>query len=391
MVRLLSIQLFALLLSSQSTAQNGTWTPRADAPVDPWWAAAFAIDGIGYLGTGAVDTGLTNRFWAYDPTADAWDTIPSLPAPGSQGTFHFAIDGAGYVGGVGSEDAFWQYVPATRTWTARTPPPVPPIAVETIVGFSCGGKGYFWTRSLGKALFEYDPATDIWTEKASYPGNLVRVPLAAATDSLGFVGIGFGRDEVADTSGNTPEWYCYDPRIDTWTRKADFPGMPRNSSRAFTIDSTIYVGHGIIPGPIITPEFWAYHVGSDTWTRVADYPEGIGSPVGFAFAIDGKGYVGTANFGQFYAFDPLVDTATRPPAPHPTPLSVFPNPVADFLRLAAPDTEGRPYQLYDSAGRAVATGRVTGQRIDVAGLPAGVYALAVETAAGARVARIVRE
>lgn len=144
---------------------------------------------------------------------------------------------------------------------------------------------------------------------------------------------------------------------------------------------------GYVGGVGSEDAFWKFVPATLTWSERTPPPL---SSIVFAFAIDGKGYVGTANFGQFYAFDPLLDTRARTPARGALPLRVFPNPVFDVLRIAAPDLAGHPYRLYDGGGRPVATGRVGGEGIPVGHLPSGVYTLAVETELGLRTARVVK-
>jgi N-acetylneuraminic acid mutarotase len=320
-----ALLLIAGLLLSTLPAQEGTWTRRADMPVDLWRAATFVIDGIGYVGTGAYDTEWTNRFWTYDPAADVWDTIPPLPDTGSDDNSGFVIDGRGYIGGGASDKHFWRYDPATQTWTQLPDLPLLSIKFERTLGFSCGQKGFFMVLSGDRDLYEYDPLTNNWTQRANYPGVVSRSAIAVSTDSLGFVGVGFGYDPQTEPPGNTHEWYAYDPRLDEWVQKADFPGISRNDAIAFATDSVVYVGMGISPGPVFPTDFWAYHISSDTWTQVASYPDGLGIDIGFAFAIDGKGYVGTGQARYFYEFNPLL-SATRERKPRADALRIFPNP-----------------------------------------------------------------
>jgi len=60
-------------------------------------------------------------------------------------------------------------------------------------------------------------------------------------------------------------------------------------------------------------------------------------------------------------------------------LSLYPNPVADQLRLAAaPELAGSPYRVVNSVGQAVRSGAL-GASLDVSALPAGLYLLIVNT------------
>ncbi|MBC8083335.1 MAG: carbohydrate-binding protein, partial [Hymenobacter sp.] len=69
-------------------------------------------------------------------------------------------------------------------------------------------------------------------------------------------------------------------------------------------------------------------------------------------------------------------------------VSLYPNPVADRLRLAAPpELLGRPYQILDVLGRVKRRGIVSSQEVDVAELRAGVYTLHIEKKESSRIIR----
>ncbi|UOQ72255.1 carbohydrate-binding protein [Hymenobacter cellulosilyticus] len=61
-------------------------------------------------------------------------------------------------------------------------------------------------------------------------------------------------------------------------------------------------------------------------------------------------------------------------------LSLYPNPVTDWVRLeAGPELEGSAYQVLDSYGQVKAQGVVGGGALDMSALRAGVYRLVIET------------
>ncbi|MDO7888254.1 beta-1,3-glucanase family protein [Hymenobacter cheonanensis] len=72
--------------------------------------------------------------------------------------------------------------------------------------------------------------------------------------------------------------------------------------------------------------------------------------------------------------------ATAPASTHnDEQLSLYPNPVADHLRLAAaPELVGSAYRVVNSVGQAVRSGAL-GASLDVSALPAGLYLLVVTT------------
>lgn len=59
------------------------------------------------------------------------------------------------------------------------------------------------------------------------------------------------------------------------------------------------------------------------------------------------------------------------------PLRMYPNPAQDFVVLDDPQYLNQPYRLYNSEGKLVRSGRLTGKRIEVGALSAGTYHLEV--------------
>ena len=78
--------------------------------------ATFVINGIAYVGNGALDTGAV-QFWAYNPSSDSWTTVADFPDARS-GTAGFSLNELGYITG-GSRyphNAVWQYNPSNNSW-----------------------------------------------------------------------------------------------------------------------------------------------------------------------------------------------------------------------------------------------------------------------------------
>lgn len=71
---------------------------------------------------------------------------------------------------------------------------------------------------------------------------------------------------------------------------------------------------------------------------------------------------------------------------------VFPNPFQDFIQLDLPDLRTGTYQLYNSIGELVQRGKAhPRQRIEVSGMPAGIYLVRISYSSGASVvARLVK-
>ena len=102
----------------------------------------------------------------------------------------------------------------------------------------------------------------------------------------------------------------YDMTTDAWTQKASFPGTARNSATAFAIDGKGYMGTGY-DGLNYLSDFWEYDPTSNTWSQKADFP-GSARYDAVAFGVSGKGYIGAGYNGNFlkdfYSYNPASNT-----------------------------------------------------------------------------------
>ncbi len=113
---------------------------------------------------------------------------------------------------------------------------------------------------------------------------------------------------------------CNDSEVDplgNWIKKSDFEGLPRGSAVSFVIGERAYVGLGYNDdaGDGYLNDFWTYNPASDRWDKIADFP-GNGRTAAVAFAINGKGYVGTGFDGDnklkdIWEYDPELNTWTQ--------------------------------------------------------------------------------
>ena len=210
----------------------------------------------------------------------------------------------------------------------------PKFQVEGMAGFVIGDKIYVGTgysfaeddSDLGVETFitdfyEYDTKTDTWTKKASFGGNARSHGIGFAINGKGYLGLGFatgGRDYHN-------EFQEYDPVTNTWRQLAAFPGSESNAAY-FTIGDYGYVGYSDyeaygeeIPGM----QFWRYDPSTDSWTEVARLPAAENERRNASgFSNNGKGYVAMGNCEytncrDFWEYDPLSDSWTQ--------LSDYPN------------------------------------------------------------------
>ena len=173
------------------------------------------------------------------------------------------------------------------------------LATGGVCAFSIGNKGYICcglsnTLITHKDLWEYDASNDTWTQKADV-GDTPRYSASAfSIGQKGYVCLGWS---AISASIPLPELLEYDPLLNTWIYKTDFPGHPRYNAVAFVIGNKAYVGLGYNP---MSNDFYEYDPSMDTWTLLTDVFPGAARETAIAFSctfsVGGntyeKGYVG---------------------------------------------------------------------------------------------------
>lgn len=103
-----------------------------------------------------------------------------------------------------------------------------------------------------------------------------------------------------------------------WTKKKNFPGIPRGQATGFSIGNKGYYGLGCSINNSVSEcysDLWEYAQFTDTWIRKSDFP-GDGRNSGSTFVLDGEGYVGlgagfTGFYKDIYKYNPLSDAWTK--------------------------------------------------------------------------------
>jgi N-acetylneuraminic acid mutarotase len=237
-----------------------------------------------------------------------WYKKSSYEGVARSGAVSFVIDGKAYVGTGYDGDKwlkdFYMYDADKNNWFKRAD--FPGVARNAAVAFAANGKGYVGTGSDGttflKDFYEYDPIGDTWTQIADFPG-LPRYEAAAfAIDNVGYVTSGYGGAD-AGTSGNyLKDMYAYNAVTGEWSQKASYSGDKLVNAFAFAIDGKGYVGGGMNNG-VLNQQFWEYDPINDIWnvkndlqddavdTDTNDSGYTIARQLGVTFVIEGKGYV----------------------------------------------------------------------------------------------------
>jgi hypothetical protein len=136
---------------------QGTWTQKADLPIERYYAYSFVVGSKGYVGGGrASGSGTTRAVHAYDPLNDKWDPVSQPPTNvyTDEGAFGFTI---GLKGFLVSDTNFYSYNPDTNSWTQKANVPT---GLSYGIGTSINHVGYMGTGREGfvsQKFFKYTP------------------------------------------------------------------------------------------------------------------------------------------------------------------------------------------------------------------------------------------
>jgi N-acetylneuraminic acid mutarotase len=134
---------------------TNTWTIKTGPGSKRYDAVAFVINNIAYLVTGTNNGTYNNDFWAYDPASDAWTEKRKITNSSTDNyddlyttiirsaAAAFVIDGKGYLA-VGQNGGYltnvWEYDPVADTWLEKTS--FQGTTREGAIGFSLNNRGY---------------------------------------------------------------------------------------------------------------------------------------------------------------------------------------------------------------------------------------------------------
>ncbi len=156
------------------------WEELPSCPCDPRWHPAFTITNNKIIvGMGGSQTGNRNDFFMYDIETQEWTQIATYPGVVRHHPYQFSIGDFHYAGFGHGQSIYkdWnRYDAATDTWEKMADLPGESRVAGT--QFSFNGKGYVLSgdgadhRSMETGEFwEYDPASDSWTELTAHPGT----------------------------------------------------------------------------------------------------------------------------------------------------------------------------------------------------------------------------
>jgi N-acetylneuraminic acid mutarotase len=185
----------------------------------------------------------------YDPVSDMWHPLAPLPTPRTHlnGSAAALEDKIYVLGGVEKwfvvSDKNEVYDTASSSWEERAPMPTPrqSAAVAAAEGkiYAIGGNGDYPPHMLRMTIVEaYNPRTDTWERKADIPESGFPVGAVVVNGKiLVLIQTGWGKNEASKI-------YSYDPKKDVWSTAVDVPRTVRLAG--FTaVDSMIFIIGGV--------------------------------------------------------------------------------------------------------------------------------------------------
>ncbi|MBD2751852.1 matrixin family metalloprotease [Spirosoma validum] len=295
----------------------------------------------------------------YDQPCDQWTRLPDLPFDGRDVETSVATSSRGFVlmNAGNGKNAFWEFIPASNSWRARTPYPV---TQADQYGFSPGrlafvidslvfvGNGYNdeWKEEKSGAFWQYKPSigqsVDQWIAIANQPqlgystgrsfsvngkGYLVSMNLNSSgveriavceynpiqnawskPSVLGRKSDGFyslretfpfvlNQQAYLISPNATIKSWLFDPnQLNPWTEIATFNGTSTTKTGFAVRDA----GYGISGEPNLPKGVWQYKP-ERGWKKMQNFL-GEGK-LAFSFVVNNRAYVGTST-GQFWTYRP---------------------------------------------------------------------------------------
>lgn len=188
------------------------------------------------------------------------------------------------------------------------------------------------------------PPPYAWTQMASVPASGRHRAVAVTVGNRGYAGLGH-INAVSDILFN--DWWEYDPGTNTWSQKANFIS-PRMHACAFAIGNYAYVGTGRDNFGVEQDDLQRYDPTTNTWSTMTPMPGG-GRRGAIAFAINGKGYIGTGTYTtSFYEYNPITNSwAAKAPVPGPGRISAAAFSIGDKGYVGTGDTGGPNTDFYE--------------------------------------------
>lgn len=211
-----------------------------------------------------------------------------------RGTTSFVHENRGYIfikDDVNSRFNVQVLDPTTETWSVfQVPYPRTEIQQEYFsIMYNKGSKKIFFYFSAEEDNFyEFSLSSKTFSKKENYPGVPRGIPAAFSIDDNVYLGLGRFMNYGYNDREPLSFFWSYNVHSDSWTQVASFPKIgDRSDLSVFVIDGNAYLGNGA--SSTGDDDFWKYSPATNEWIRLADFP-GARTYTAF-FDYGGKAYV----------------------------------------------------------------------------------------------------
>ena len=359
------------LLVLQIQIQAQFWIQKASVGgVGRHRATGCATSHRGYIGLGHINgTGQDISFkdwWEYDPASDTWTQKADFPVS-THGCVAFVVDNCPVVGGGSAlSTQFYKFNTATNTWGQIANCILPNPGDSQ--GFAVNNQGFVYRANQ---LAKYNPNTDSWSLCANAPVSFGNWTCSFVIEGSGFIKYG---NQLLE----------YKPLHNQWVPRASFPGNSTGGSSGFAIQQRGYVTSGYVGAlAVVTEQVWSFHPATNSWRREIDFP-GTKRRFPVAWAIHDRGYIGTGtngiNLNDFWQFNPIDNTIGIDEIT--IDFKAYPNPFSNELTIDLNGAQGSyplNVSLIQLNGKTILNSTLTfdHQSFDLAQLPAGSYLLQI--------------
>lgn len=360
----------ALLINSLNSKADWEWVQKAGFPGIPRHrACAFAIGEKGYIGLGHINSGSLSiayeDWWEYDPATNSWTQKANYPAGPRFGNYCFGFDNCAYVGGGaiqswGAANEFFKFDPVSNSWAYMG---ISPISGEGEPSFVVGDSGY--VGGMG-----FNRLTNTW--------------FAAPLANVGYWDYVFVINNKAyfDQGGTMIE---YDPRTNLVIGRGACPNTHMFPT-SFAVNNKGYV----IMGTDYTTEFrdqFVYDPATNNWDTLKSFP-GSGRHYSPTFVIANKAYMGTgsngtnmADFWEFAWRSSSNSSVGIESNSAPCKIETFPSPFTENFTIRNNSSTSISLQLLDLNGHLIWKGTMEGNTtalIETKDLVCGTYIIVGE-------------
>jgi N-acetylneuraminic acid mutarotase len=229
-------------------SSNNSWTRMADFPgPSRGFAFSFVVDGKAYVGGGGHYSNSSSFYahfdlWEYNHATDSWTQKQSFTG-NSTSSIGLAATGIGSYGYLITNNYLYRYDPSTNEWVTFSSSAAsygPSVAAVTI-----GDKGYFVVGNNILSFWEFTPATNTWTHIRELPQQFLYArPHYFVINDKAFVGA-------------ATVLFEYNPSSNQWKQ---FPAIPTSLSysASFSIGDVGYVATGALNG-IASDLFYSFN------------------------------------------------------------------------------------------------------------------------------------